>query len=112
MSSPDISNTHADAVLQPLMDHALANAHPRNRWPRIRLAPTLMRNSQHAVTKLFARAGVAFDGRNAWDIRVHNDRLFSRILSHGSLGLGEAYMDGDWDCLALDELFDRLIRAR
>jgi hypothetical protein len=26
--------------------------------------------------------------------------------------LGEAYMDGDWDCPALDQLFDRVISAR
>jgi cyclopropane-fatty-acyl-phospholipid synthase len=30
----------------------------------------------------------------------------------GSLGLGESYMDGWWDCDALDELFFRAIRAR
>ncbi|MCP2821282.1 cyclopropane-fatty-acyl-phospholipid synthase, partial [Salmonella enterica subsp. enterica serovar Typhimurium] len=29
-----------------------------------------------------------------------------------SLGLGEAYMDGDWDAARLDEFFARLLRAR
>lgn len=112
MSSRDISDTHATAAMQPLMDRALANTSRISHWPRLRLVPALLRNSRKVVSDLFARAGVAFDGRNAWDIKVHNDRLFSRILSHGSLGLGEAYMDGDWDCVALDELFERVIRAR
>ena len=65
-----------------------------------------------AVEHLFAFADVHFDGARPWDIRVHNDRLFGRILAGGSLGFGEAYMDGDWDCTALDQLFDRVISAR
>jgi cyclopropane-fatty-acyl-phospholipid synthase len=65
-----------------------------------------------AVEDLFALADVRFDGTRPWDISVHNDRLFRRILASGSLGFGEAYMDGDWDCVALDELFDRVISAR
>ena len=32
-------------------------------------------------------------------------------LRQWSLGLGESYMDGEWDCDALDELFTRLLRA-
>jgi len=61
---------------------------------------------------LFARADVRFGGTRPWDIAVHNDRLFQRMRSGGSLGFGEAYMDGDWDCPALDQLFDRIISAR
>ncbi|HEU0299733.1 MAG TPA: class I SAM-dependent methyltransferase [Longimicrobium sp.] len=30
-------------------------------------------------------------------IRIHDDRFFARVLSGGNLGLGESYMDGDWD---------------
>jgi len=112
MSSRDISDTHATAAMQPLMDRALANTSRISHWPRLRLVPALLRNSRKVVSDLFARAGVAFDGSNAWYIKVHNDRLYSRILSHGSLGLGEAYMDGDWDCVALDELFEGVISAR
>ena len=33
-------------------------------------------------------------------------------MAQGSLGLGESYMDGDWDCDALDQLFDRAISHR
>ncbi len=46
-----------------------------------------------------------------WDIVVHDKRLFGRILSHGTLGLGEAYMDGWWDCEQMDVMFCKAIRA-
>ncbi len=70
------------------------------------------RSTRHAVENLFALADVRFDGIRPWDIQVHNERLFQRILANGSLGFGEAYMDGEWDCAALDQLFDRIISAR
>jgi cyclopropane-fatty-acyl-phospholipid synthase len=42
---------------------------------------------------------------------VHDDRFFRRALLHGELGFGESYMDGDWDCEALDQLSTRLFAA-
>jgi cyclopropane-fatty-acyl-phospholipid synthase len=69
-------------------------------------------SAKRAVESLFASADIGFDGARPWDIRVHNQRLFRRILGGGSLGFGEAYMDGDWECAALDQLFDRVISAR
>jgi cyclopropane-fatty-acyl-phospholipid synthase len=66
----------------------------------------------NAVEALFALADVRLDGARPWDIKVHDARLFRRILASGSLGFGEAYVDGDWNCDALDQLFDRLISAR
>lgn len=54
---------------------------------------------------------VVLDGGRPWDPRIHDDHLFTRVLTHGSLGLGESYMDGAWDCDRLDELFVRLLRA-
>ena len=34
-----------------------------------------------------------------------------RVLAQGSIGLGEAYMDGEWDANQLDAFFARLLRA-
>jgi len=64
------------------------------------------------VEELLTLADVRLDGERPWDIAVHDDRLFHRVVSAGSLGLGEAYMDGWWDCERLDVLFDRLLSAR
>lgn len=65
-----------------------------------------------AVAELLARADVAIDGARPWDIVVHDQRLFRRVLAHGTLGAGEAYMDGWWDCEQLDEMLFRVMRAQ
>ncbi len=47
-------------------------------------------------------------------VRVHRDRLFSRVIAEGNLGLGEAYMDGDFEIAdgALPEFLTILLRNR
>jgi len=64
-----------------------------------------------AVEELLSLAGIEINGSHPWDIRVHNDKLYRRVLSQGSLGLGESYMDGWWDCDALDEFIDKILKA-
>jgi cyclopropane-fatty-acyl-phospholipid synthase len=63
------------------------------------------------VARLLSHAGVVIDGGRPWDIRVHEEALYGRILRDGSLGLGESYVDGWWDCDRLDEFFFRVLRA-
>lgn len=63
------------------------------------------------VEELLALADVRLNGHRPWDIQVRHPRLYRRVLTQWSLGLGEAYMDGDWDCEQLDELFHRLMRT-
>ena len=45
-----------------------------------------------------------------WDIQVHNDEFYPRVLATGSLGLGETYMEGWWDCEALDQFFFLILK--
>jgi cyclopropane-fatty-acyl-phospholipid synthase len=63
------------------------------------------------VTELMARADVRVNGDRPWDITVHDPRFFDRMIRHGQLGIGEAYMDGWWDCERIDEMSARFIRA-
>lgn len=70
-----------------------------------------MSRAERIITSLLARAGITVDGPDPWDIHVHDRGLYPRILRDRSLGLGEAYMDGWWDCARLDELFRRLCAA-
>lgn len=63
------------------------------------------------VGDLLARADVTLDGDRPWDIQVHDERLYARVLARGSLALGETYMDGWWDCERLDEFIARVHRA-
>lgn len=58
-----------------------------------------------------AKADIQVNGSNPWDIKVHHEGMYPRILTEGSLGLGESYMDGWWDCNRLDEFFNRILRA-
>jgi cyclopropane-fatty-acyl-phospholipid synthase len=64
------------------------------------------------VVALFAKAGIKVDGERPWDLQVHDERFFPHVLAQGSLGLGDSYMDGWWDCDDLVEFIKRLLRAR
>jgi cyclopropane-fatty-acyl-phospholipid synthase len=67
--------------------------------------------SKTVVTQLLQLAGITVDGTNPWDIKVRDERIYPALLKEGSLGLGESYMDGWWDCERIDLLIDRLILA-
>jgi cyclopropane-fatty-acyl-phospholipid synthase len=66
-------------------------------------------NLKDRAQKVLDPAGIIINGTNSWDIQVHDERLYGRVLRRGSLGLGEAYMDGWWDAPALDQFFDKLL---
>jgi cyclopropane-fatty-acyl-phospholipid synthase len=68
-------------------------------------------NARDAAQKILALADVRVDGGRRWDITVHNEDFYTRLLRLGSLGLGESYMDGWWDCQALDEFFCHILSA-
>ena len=68
-------------------------------------------SAKKQVTELLRSADVEVDGERPWDLRVHDERLYQRMLAQGSLGAGEAYMDGWWDTERLDALFFRILRA-
>lgn len=59
--------------------------------------------------KILEPAGVKLNGDNPWDIKVHNSKLYNRIIKDGSLGFGEAYMEGWWESEKLDDLFFRIL---
>ena len=63
------------------------------------------------IQELLSTVDIQLDGSRPWDLQVKNDQLFGRILGQGSLGLGEAYMEGWWDCEDLDGMFYRIIRS-
>lgn len=69
-------------------------------------------NLRDKVSELLSIADIRLDGDRPWDIQVYNDDFFRRVLSQGSIGLGESYMDGWWDAQQLDEFFSRLLGAQ
>lgn len=69
-------------------------------------------NLKDIVEKLLDEAGITIDGDQPYDIQVHNDDFYKRVIQQGSLGLGESYMDSWWDCERLDILFYKILRAK
>jgi len=67
---------------------------------------------KYKLQKLLQDAGITIDGKEPWDIRVHDDRFYRRVLTEAHLGTGESYMDDWWDCEALDEFFYRVLRKK
>ena len=61
------------------------------------------------IETMLAAADIVVGGGRPWDMEVHDPGLFRRILAAGSLGLGEGYTEGWWDCPALDQFFHRVL---
>ncbi|HUC31402.1 MAG TPA: cyclopropane fatty acyl phospholipid synthase [Candidatus Paceibacterota bacterium] len=70
-----------------------------------------MKKDKEVITDLAAQAGIVVNGAEPWDIQVHNEDFYPRVMRHLHLGLGESYMDGWWDCARLDEFFFRVLRV-
>ena len=64
------------------------------------------------IQEILNLADVRINGDRPWDIRVQNQNFYERVLAGGSLALGESYMDGWWDCEALDQFFAKILGAR
>ncbi len=71
-----------------------------------------MSSTRQLVEALLREAGVTIEGSQPWDITVRDERLYARVMTDKNLGLGEAYMDGWWDCPRLDEFFYRVLKSR
>lgn len=61
------------------------------------------------VRDVLERAGIRIGGSNPWDVQVHDPSIYRRLLTHGSLALGESYSEGLWSCAAVDQLIQRLL---
>lgn len=68
--------------------------------------------SELIIRELIESADININGSDPWDIQIHDDRFYDRVLKEVELGLGESYMDGWWDCQAIDQFVDRALRAR
>jgi cyclopropane-fatty-acyl-phospholipid synthase len=67
---------------------------------------------KNTLQEMLSPAGIQINGYNPWDIIVNDERFYNRVFAQSSLGLGESYMDGWWDCQKLDEFFYRILRSQ
>src|SRR5579862_989498 len=68
-------------------------------------------SSRQTIEQILSSADIQINGNRSWDIQVHNEELYNRILRDQTLGLGEAYVEGWWDVNSLDECFFRILRT-
>jgi cyclopropane-fatty-acyl-phospholipid synthase len=67
-------------------------------------------SSRRAIVEdILSHGDIQIDGDRVWDIHVHDDRFYRRVLSDGALGLGESYLEGWWDAPELDQFFFQLL---
>jgi cyclopropane-fatty-acyl-phospholipid synthase len=52
------------------------------------------------------------EGESGVTLQVHDEAVFSRVLSRGDIGLAEAYLDGQWDAPDVTGLLALLARNR
>jgi len=71
-----------------------------------------MENTEMWVNKLLEPSGIKINGDNLWDVKILNPGVYERIKAEGSLGLGESYMEGWWECKNLDQFFYKLFLAK
>ncbi|EHJ92779.1 cyclopropane fatty acyl phospholipid synthase [Vreelandella boliviensis] len=69
-------------------------------------------SSQRFVASLLEKADVQINGDRPWDMQLNAHGVIEDALARGNLGLGERYMDGDWDAEQLDKFFFKLMHAR
>src|SRR5690349_13461010 len=62
--------------------------------------------------QLLSSVGITINGNQPFDIQVHNEHLYKRVIKEGALGLGESYTDNWWDCERLDVFFEKILRGK
>jgi len=70
-----------------------------------------MATREDRLAKLLSPAGVEINGNQPWDPQLHDKTAYDKILGGGTLGIGDAYVDGLWDSDELDELISRVLGA-
>ena len=70
-----------------------------------------VKKAREIIEVLLESAGITINGSEPGDPQIHNENFYGRVLRQGSLGLGESYMDGWWDCERLDQFFDKVLGA-
>lgn len=64
-----------------------------------------MKNEEEFLQQVAQEFGITLNGDKPYDIQVHSPEVYKMVVKNGSLGLGEAYIKGLWDCEDLSELF-------
>jgi len=80
--------------------------------PASQTAPDLNDPMFQQLSAIVEASGLKFNGDRDFDPQVHHPDLAKRIFSEGMIAMGESYMDGWWDCEAMDEMVTRAMIDR
>ena len=70
-----------------------------------------MKKAERTVRDILAIADVKVNGERPEDMQVNRSEFYERFLADGIIGFGETYMEGWWDCEALDVMIKKVLRA-
>lgn len=70
------------------------------------------KNAKTLIEEWLEKADVKINGDRPWDIQVNDERFYKRVLSGGSLALGESYMDAWWYAVQVEEFIARCLRVK
>ena len=66
-------------------------------------------SSRDVALRILEAAGIPLNSPEPWSIQVHNEKTWDRVISQKQLGFAESYMDGWWDCEAIDVMITKLL---
>ncbi|MBS3174875.1 cyclopropane fatty acyl phospholipid synthase [Candidatus Woesearchaeota archaeon] len=71
-----------------------------------------MPDLKEKAKELLSLADIKINGKRASDLKIYNEKFYQRVFAEGSLGFGESYMDGWWDCKEIDEMINKVFLAQ
>lgn len=66
-------------------------------------------NNREFCLDILEKAGIPINSSEPWSMQVHDERVWDRVVARHQLGLGEAYIEGWWDCANIDQMLTRLL---
>lgn len=63
------------------------------------------------LTYLLRQAGIEPNGESPWDPQIKDNRFYRVVLIRGSVGLGDAYLNGWWECSDIAGFILRILKS-
>ncbi len=63
------------------------------------------------LSYLLRKAGLEPNGNSPWDPQIKDKRFYRAVLLGGSVGLGDAYINGWWECSDIAGFIQRIIKS-
>ena len=79
--------------------------------PKHKFKKAKLKSAPETLKPIINMAGININGEKPYDIKVNDNKFYSRVLSEPSMGLGESYIEGMWDCKKIDEFISKVIQS-